>query len=500
MFQLIPWQSLMLAVPEEYDLLLSGGRGGGKSAALPLLIVRDAVRFGAGYKGVVVRKDLLGLGKIIDETQAAVARTPELRDAVWRKSDRTYTFFPNGDGGGGWLTFHWISDERAYSRFQGVDVSHLYVDESGQMSDPKSILKMRSSMRTTDENVKVRTVLTCNPNNPGSWWHFENFIRLMTPWKPQFIPLFQKDFVYIHSTLFDNPHIKDKEGYVNQLKASCQFDEARIQSEVYGSWDKISGSFFSHVFDRTRQELPWCGRALLERNDISGDDFWLGLDWGTDKPASLQLYFKAPRQMEWPVPIEEFEGHSEPNQQAGSSDFPVIGAGSVVKIDEYYSALKDEDGQYQWNKGDFTLTTSKMARYAAELCERNGLALSEIHVLQRIADAAIGANTGHQDGSIGAQLEAFGAEFSAGPKGLRSNGWTLMTTMMEAAGSPVLAGLYATERCLSFWATIPMLVYDAKNPLDIESSGPDHTADADRYVLMAMQKGGGRMFSGPTVR
>lgn len=486
-FQLIPWQSLMLAVPEEYDLLLSGGRGGGKSAALPLLIVRDAVRFGAGYKGVVVRKDLLGLGKIIDETQAAVARTPELRDAVWRKSDRTYTFFPNSDEGGGFLIFHWISDDRAYSRFQGVDITHLYIDESGQMADPKPILKMRSSMRTTDDKVKVRTVLTCNPNNPGSWWHFEAFIRLMTPWKPQFIPLFQKDFVYIHSTLFDNPHIKDKEGYVAQLKASCQYDEAKIQSEVYGSWDKIAGSFFSHVFDRTRQELPWPGRALLERNDISGDDFWLGLDWGTDKPASLQLYFRAPVQMEWPETGEDGEAI-------------VIGAGSVVKIDEYYSALKDSDGAFMWNKGDFTLTTSKMARYTAELCERNGLALSEIHVLQRIADAAIGANTGHQDGSIGAQLEAFGAEFSAGPKGLRSNGWTAMATLMEAAGSPVLPGLYATERCLSFWACTPMLVYDDKNPLDINSSGPDHTADADRYVIMAMQKGGGRMFSGPTVR
>jgi hypothetical protein len=492
-FKPIPWQSLMLAVPEAYDLLLSGGRGGGKSSALPLLIARDAVRFGAGYKGVVVRKDLLGLGKIIDETQAVVARTPELRDSQWRKSDRTYTF-----GLGGWLVFHWISDDRAYSRFQGVDITHLYIDESGQMADPKSILKMRSSMRTTDDNVKVRTVLTCNPNNPGSWWHFEHFIKGMTPWLPAFIPLFQKEFVYIHSTLFDNPYIKDKEEYVSQLKASCQFDEAKIQSEVYGSWDRISGSFFSHVFDRTRLELPWPSRKLLERNDVSGEDYWLSLDWGTDKPASLQLYFRAPRQMEWPIPGEGLA--SFPEILALAEQPIIIGANSVVKIDEYYSALKDEDGQFQWNKGDFTLTTSKMARYAAELCERNGLTLNQIPVQQRIADAAIGSNHGSEDGSIGYQLEQFGAEFSAGPKGLRSNGWTLMVTLMEAAGSPVLPGLYATERCLSFFACTPMLVYDQRNPLDIDSNGPDHTADADRYALMAMQNGGGRMFAGPTVR
>jgi hypothetical protein len=95
-------------------------------------------------------------------------------------------------------------------------------------------------------------LLTCNPNNAGSYWHFENFIRRMVPWQPTHIELFQKECVLVHSTLFDNIHLANKDAYIANLKASCNYDTAKIQSEVYGSWGAVSGSFFSHVWDKNR--------------------------------------------------------------------------------------------------------------------------------------------------------------------------------------------------------------------------------------------------------
>jgi len=34
------------------------------------------------------------------------------------------------------------------------------------------------------------------------------------------------------STLFDNPHITDRDGYIEALKASFNFDTAKVKSEM----------------------------------------------------------------------------------------------------------------------------------------------------------------------------------------------------------------------------------------------------------------------------
>ena len=50
----------------------------------------------------------------------------------------------------------------------------------------------------------------------------------------------------------------------------------------------------------------------------------------------------------------------------------LVGAGSVVVVDEIYR--KTQDGQRLWNTGDRRLTVSMFAEMAHELCERNGVA------------------------------------------------------------------------------------------------------------------------------
>lgn len=462
-FAPLQWQQMALAVPDAYDLLLSGGRGGGKSTLIVQLILRDALRFGRGYIGALVRRDLSGLRKLEQELLAQIDSIPELVGSKYISSQKELRFTT-----GGVLYLHYVKDENAFSRFQGIDLSHIYVDESGQIADPAPILRLRSSMRSTSPGVIPRMVLSCNPNNAGSWWHYDHIIRRAVPWRPQYIELFRKELVLIHSTLFDNPHITDRAGYIEALKASCNFDEAKIQSEVYGSWGTVSGAFFGHVWNNARIQVPSIGGLPVRDPAFDPFNVWLSLDWGTRAPSSLLLAYRLSEGAHW-----------------GGK---YLGAGSVVLVDEVYTCTATPDGTRQWNEGDRTLTTTRMAQLAQQLCRRNGIELADVPRRHRVMDAALGAEMGHRDGSIGHQLAQAGAGFIAAPKGRRAPGWALIAKLLEAAGDPSVPGLYATPQAESFWATIPALTYAERDPEDLDSSGPDHTADSLRYLLMAMQE------------
>ena len=53
-----PFQSQVLMVPEDHFLFLGGGRGGGKSFALQLLILRHVQQYKARARVLVTRRRL----------------------------------------------------------------------------------------------------------------------------------------------------------------------------------------------------------------------------------------------------------------------------------------------------------------------------------------------------------------------------------------------------------------------------------------------------------
>ena len=97
----------------------------------------------------------------------------------------------------------------------------------------------------------------------------------------------------------------------------------------------------------------------------------MGMDWGTRSPAAVFIALRPTQQIEY----------------AGR----VIGANSVVLLDEFYSDQRTPDGSRQWHVGDQTLTTRTFAARCQELSNRNGLDLREVPLRQRFADAAIGS-------------------------------------------------------------------------------------------------------------
>jgi hypothetical protein len=98
-----------------------------------------------------------------------------------------------------------------------------------------------------------------------------------------------------------------------------------------------------------------------------------------------------------------------------------------------------------------------------------------------VADDAIFAKTGSGSGSISEEFSREGIHFSPAKKSDRITGWQIMRRLLADAGKPDVPGLYISRLCRYWWATVPTLARDKRRVEDVDSSGPDHAADACRY-------------------
>ena len=104
-----------------------------------------------------------------------------------------------------------------------------------------------------------------------------------------------------------------------------------------------------------------------------------------------------------------------------------------------------------------------------------------------VADDACFSKHGHGSGSIADEFRHYGVMFTEAKKGDRRTGWEIMRRMLQDAGQLDKAGLYISRNCTYFWSTVPYLARDQKRMDDVDSSGPDHAADACRYSLQRKQ-------------
>ena len=109
----LEWQRGLMSVPDEYDVILSGGRGGGKSTGMCLLILRDVLRFGKDFSGALVRKELAGLRKLEQELTAMMNAIPQLRGSKYNTGSKEFRF-----SNGARLYCHYLKDLASFSRLE----------------------------------------------------------------------------------------------------------------------------------------------------------------------------------------------------------------------------------------------------------------------------------------------------------------------------------------------------------------------------------------------
>ena len=433
--ELNPFQDRVLLLPEEVDAFLGGGRGGGKSYALALLALRHVEQYGTAARILYIRKSYKGIAdyELICRELFGIVYGSTAR---YNSTEHVWKF-----GNGGYMELGQIESHADLQKMQGRSFTLLLIDEAGQYPDSSLLDILRSNLRGP-KDVPIRMIMAANPGGSGHYWLAKRYVFKAAPWAPFDEEKSGRLWAYAPST-FDGNQFIDREQYGAQLRSSCPDDPELLRAWVEGDWTIARGAYFASVLDEARNAVdPW---QELPR----GWTTYLAHDWGSSAPSATYLFAKSP-------------GGEGPDGKFYSRD-------SLVLIDELYTCKPDRPTEGMgW-------TVPIVAEEIVAMCKRWKVQA------RGVADDACFSQGGSSSGSIADEFLRHRVYFQPARKADRMTGWNIMRRLLADAGKPDVPGLYVSRACEYFWSTVPYLARDPKRIEDVDSSGPDHAADAVRY-------------------
>ncbi len=426
-----------------------------------MLALRHAEQYGDRARVLYIRKTYKGLADFELVTRElfglvyGMAARYNSAEHVWR--------LPNG----AYLEMGQLETAGDYAKYQGRSFTLLLIDEAGQFAMPDTLDMLRSNLRGS-KDMPIRVVIAANPGGPGHHWLARRYVFKAGPWKPFVEERSKRMFVYAPST-FDGNQFIDRDQYRDQLEASCPSDPELLRAWVEGDWAVNRGAYFASVLDEDRNAVdPWesipevYDDSQVRRQDGCGWerrgwvkwDHWLAHDFGSSAPSVTYLIVKSPG--------AEHQGLYYPRD-------------SLILVDELAAVRKDN-----LNLG-LGWTAAITGEAIVEFCAKWGVRP------KGVADDACFMKTGH-GATLADEFRRAGVYFDPAKKADRITGWERMRRLLADAGKPDVPGLYISRACEYFWATVPYLARDEKRVEDVDSSGPDHAADACRYGLLRVKR------------
>jgi hypothetical protein len=425
-----PYQQAVLSVPEAVNLALAGGRGGGKSYGALLVVLRHVEKHGARARPLLIRETHKALLEM-EDTLAELLHAAY--DGVRHNRGEHVFRLPNGAV----VELGQLSEPGDYRKYQGRSFTLLVVEEFGAMKDARRVQLLRSNLRAP-EGIPLRTIITANPGGALHTYCHQQYMQEQA-WHPY--SLDGETWVTCPSTFLDNPHLNHAD-YERKLRAACAGDEALLKAWLSGDWNIARGAFFGDL--------------------VSADVHMLADDWIARKPRGWRSFVAMDFGLAAPS-VAYF--CVMPSEHAGR-----VAARSLVLLDELAVAdPSDLNRGLQWPPG-------KLAEFITARCDALGVAKSGVCDDYR----------GLDDTLIG-EFRRFGLHFQR-PAKSRLSGWARMRQLLQASrdasGQP---GLYVARRCRYWWATVPFLPRDELRPEDVDTTAPDHGADACRYAVLHSQ-------------
>lgn len=418
------------------DLFFGGARGGGKSDFQIGYQEDGALRYGAGWRGIMFRKSYPEL----EELQARAMQIFPSEGAIYRtqpSADYPFSncwYWPNGAT----VKMRYIERESDYGRYHGHQYTGISFDEVTEYASPDGLLKMISTLRSP-HGIPCTMRCTGNPGGVGHLWVKARYIDPVPPYVPWDDPESGMSRMYIPSRMEDNQALLSNDpGYRRRIMAATGGSEALRKAWLDGSWDIVAGAFFEKL-DRTKHGL----------RPFSIPESWLkfrSFDWGSAKPFSVGW---------WAVVQDDFE----------APDGKFLPRGALVRYREWYGAKAPNVG--------LKLTAGAVAD---GINDRN----LQDKITYGSADPAIWKVDGGE--SIAETMGKKGVHWLRADNS-RVSGWSQMRTRLEGEGGVPM--LYVFETCTDWWRTVPALQHDPGKPEDVNTDNEDHAGDDTRYACMS---------------
>ncbi len=437
-------QELFLGCPV-WECLLHGNRGGGKTDVLLMDYLSGVGQgYGIDYKGLLLREATTELGDLITKCKKWIPRI--FPTAKYNGSKKIWTF---EDGETLWLNYARVEDD--YWQYHGHEYPWIGWEELTNWPFPTVYLKIMSCNRSSNPDIPKKYRATCNPSGPGHQWVKQRFINKIQQCQVVYDE-FHQGRTHIKSKLDENETLLNADPlYGEKIKSLTQDDKMLRDAWVNGSWDLITGGFFTDVWVHDIHVLP----------EFYPPESWKivrSFDWGSSKP--------------WGVTYGLITNGEQPE------NFPfTIPAGSVIIVDEIYG----------WtgvpNEGDQALSSEIAERTLFhDKTLRDEL---DVRVFAGPADTSI---YDVKDGqSIGKSLVSYGLHWKRAYKGSGSRiaGWAIIRQMLGAAKrqDPDKPHLYFWNKAENHIRTLPIMQRDKRKPEDIDTDLEDHLMDSLRYLL-----------------
>lgn len=446
LLRLTPKQHKVITELADVDEVLYGGQAGpGKSDGLLMFALYRRMSC-PGSVGLLVRRTFSELEKSL------IRKSKTYYSPFGRYLDgKKQWIFPNGSI----QEFGHCDREDDVYQYQSAEYDDIGFDELTHFTEFQ-YLYLSSRSRTRGE-WKFLIRAATNPGNIGHNWVKERFVDYCRD-KTTSYYIDDLDITmsrhFVTASLDDNTLMTDrkKRKYKAWLRGLPETQRRQLE---HGDWDYVPGAAFEEISRKVHCiDIANPPDRLHEFFDFEtmqpreGIKIYFGMDWGYDKPFSLQWFFT------------DYDGRMYLYREL----YGCLGANVGIKMParEVARAVKSSYGE---NKPILSIAD-------ASIWDRPGNQNERAEKLPSIAD------TFAEEGVF------FDREISIMAKRSRLQGKHQLHERLRIKDDG-LPSFFVFSSCVHWWRTVPALQVDKVDTEDVDTTQEDHSYDTTRYVLSA---------------